>query len=256
MHPQITSELKRTLLSQLPSFLAAQRWFGGKARQIAGVDLIDTIPISGTEPKSVELMVAVKYEEGKGETYSIPIITVAHGGLLEDAFSRPEFLAELLDVIKQERELAGDAGQLRGYRAAPFAELLGPSEALKPKLASGEQNNSSVNYGERFILKFFRRIEEGENPDLEIGRFLSEKPRFAHVARIGGWLEYQLGEDQAATQGILQEFVPNQGDAWRYALRTLTAFYEKFGGTTQPEVSTSQEAAEFADESIAKLLAA
>jgi len=255
MHPQITSELRQTLLSQLPAFLAAQRWFGGKARQIAGVDLIDTIPISGTEPKSIVLSVAVKYGEGKGETYSIPIITVAHGGLLEDAFSRPEFLAELLDVIKQERELAGDAGRLRGYRAASFAELLGPSEALKPKLVSGEQSNSSVIYGERFILKFFRRIEEGENPDLEIGRFLSEKPGFAHFARIGGWLEYQLGEGQAATQAILQEFVPNQGDAWRYALRTLTAFYEKFGGTTQPEVSTSQEAAEFADESIAKLLA-
>src|SRR5882672_3988794 len=254
MHPQMISDLRQRLLSQLPSFLAAQRWFGGKARQIVGIDIVDAIPISGTEPKALLLTVAVKYGEGKTETYSIPVITLAHGGLLEDAFSRPEFLGELLDIIKQERVLEGDTGRLRGCRGASFSELLGPSD-VKPKLLTGEQSNSSVIYGERLILKFFRRIEAVENPDLEIGRFLSEKAGYSHIARIDGWLEYQLGEGQAATQAILQEFVPNQGDAWRYALRTLTAFYEKVGGTTEPEVSTSQEPAEFADESIAKLLA-
>jgi len=254
MHPQIISDLRKTLLAQLPPFLTAQRWFGGKARQIVGIDIIDTIPISGTEPKSIVLTVAVKYEEGKEETYSIPLISVAHGGLLEDAFSRPEFLGELLDVIQQERELVGDSGRLRGCLGASFSELLGPSEALKPKLLAGEQSNSSVIYGQRLILKFFRRIEEGENPDLEIGRFLSEKAGFLHIARIGGWLEYQPRDGRAATQAILQEFVANQGDAWRYALRTLTAFYEKVGDTPGPELSTSQEPAEFAGESMARLL--
>jgi trehalose synthase-fused probable maltokinase len=254
MHPQMISDLRQRLLSQLPSFLAAQRWFGGKARQIIGIDIVDAIPISGTEPKALLLTVAVKYGEGKTETYSIPVITVAHGGLLEDAFSRPEFLGELLDIIKQERVLEGDTGRLRGCRGASFSELLGPSD-VKPKLLTGEQSNSSVIYGERLILKFFRRIEAGENPELEIGRFLSEKAGYSHIARIDGWLEYQGGEGQAATQAILQEFVPNQGDAWRYALRTLTAFYEKVGDTSGPEASSSQESAEFAGESMGRLLA-
>jgi trehalose synthase-fused probable maltokinase len=125
---------------------------------------------------------------------------------------------------------------------------------VKPKLLSGEQSNSSVIYGERLILKFFRRIEEGENPDLEIGRFLSERARFPHIPRIGGWIEYQPQHCKAATQAILQEFVPNQGDAWRYALRTLTTFYERVGDTSAPELSTSQEPAEFTGESMARLL--
>src|SRR5882672_4231360 len=254
MHPQMISDLRQRLLSQLPSFLAAQRWFGGKARQIVGIDIVDAIPISGTEPKALLLTVAVKYGEGKTETYSIPVITLAHGGLLEDAFSRPEFLGELLDIIKQERVLEGDTGRLRGCRGASFSELLGPSD-VKPKLLTGEQSNSSVIYGERLILKFFRRIEAGENPDLEIGRFLSEKAGYSHIARIDGWLVCQGGEGQAATQAILQEFVPNQGDAWRYALRTLTAFYEKVGDTSGPEASRSQESAEFAGESMGRLLA-
>ena len=248
------SERKQRLLSQLPSFLATQRWFGGKARQIVGVEIIDTIPISGAEPQSIILTVAVKYGEGKGETYSIPIIAEAGGGLLEDAFSRPAFLAELLDIIKRERELPGDTGRLRGCRGALFIELLGRSETMQPKPLTGEQSNSSVIYGERLILKFFRRIDEGENPDLEIGRFLSEKAGFPHIARIGGWLKYQHQHGKAATQAILQEFEPNQGDAWRYALRMLTAFYEKVGDTPGPDFSASQGSAEFASESMDRLL--
>lgn len=254
MHPQLISELRQRLLSQLPSFLTAQRWFGGKARRIVSVDIVDAIPIRGTEPKSIILTAAVNYEEGRGETYSIPILTVAHGGLVEDAFSRPEFLAELLDIIKEERDLAGDGGGLCGCRGASFAELVGLSEAVKPKLLTGEQSNSSVIYGERLILKFFRRIEEGENPDLEIGRFLSERARFPHIARIAGWIEYRPQHGKAATQALLQEFVPNQGDAWRYTLRTLTPFYQKVRATPGPELFTSREPVEFAGESMGKLL--
>jgi trehalose synthase-fused probable maltokinase len=255
MHRQIISELRQTLFSQLPAFLAAKRWFGGKARQIVGIDIIDTIPISGTEPKSIVLMVAVKYAVGKEETYSIPIVTVAHGGSLEDAFSRPEFLGELLDIIQQERELVGNTGRLHGCCRASFSELLSRSDDVKPKVLTGEQSNSSVIYGENLILKFFRRIEEGENPDLEISRFLSEKARFPHIARVGGWLEYQSQNGRVATQAILQEFVPNQGDAWRYALRTLTAFYENLDAAQEPKFSASEEPGEFAGESMASLLA-
>ena len=97
-------------------------------------------------------------------------------------------------------------------------------------------------------------IEAGENPDLEIGRFLSEKARFPYIARIGGWLEYQSQHRKAATQAILQEFVPNQGDAWRYSLRILTAFYESIGDTPGPELSASQEPAEFRGDAMAQLL--
>jgi trehalose synthase-fused probable maltokinase len=255
MRPQIVSELRQTLLSQLPAFLAGQRWFGGKARQILGVDIIDAIPMGSDGPKAIVLMVTVQYREGAGETYSIPVIPVTQSGALADAFSRPEFLVELLDIIGQERELPGEHGRLRGFRAASFSEQLGSADGVTPKVLTGEQSNSSVIYGERLILKFFRRVEAGENPDLEIGRFLSERAHFPHIARIGGWLEYQPQDGKAATQAILQEFVPNQGDAWRYAIKTLTAFYERVGDAPEHESSASQESPEFAGESMARLLA-
>jgi trehalose synthase-fused probable maltokinase len=253
MQPQIISELRQALLSQLPAFLLAQRWFGGKARQILSIDITDAIPIGSGEAKAIVLTVDVKYQHGAGETYSIPVIGMSESAGVKDAFSSPEFLTVLLDIIKQERELPGDNGRLRGCRGASFSELFGSADSLKPKLLTGEQSNSSIIYGNRLILKFFRRIEAGENPDLEIGRFLSEKARFPHIARIGGWLEYQP-QGKTATQAILQEFVPNQGDAWRYAVETLTAFYESVGDAPEHEISGPQEPPEFASESMARLL--
>src|ERR1700730_10592313 len=146
-------------------------------------------------------------------------------------------------------------GRLRGVRAASFSELVSSAEAVRPKLLTGEQSNSSVIYGNRVILKFFRRIEEGENPDLEIGRFLTEKARFPHVPRIAGFLEYQAQRGKTATQAILQEFVPNQGDAWRYVLKTLAAFYERAEDNGEREFSASEGLPEFAGETMARLLA-
>jgi trehalose synthase-fused probable maltokinase len=201
------------------------------------------------------LMATVRYREGAAETYSIPIISAQQSGALSDAFSRAEFLGELLDFIREEREVPGDNGRLRGCRGASFSELFGSEESARAKLLTGEQSNSSVIYGERLILKFFRRVEAGENPDLEIGRFLSDRAHFPHVARIGGWLEYQPQQGKPATQAILQEFVPNQGDAWRYAVKTLTAFYQRVGDAPQPVFSARQERSEFAGEPMARLLA-
>src|ERR1700719_2055177 len=268
------SDLRRNLSAQLPSFLAAQRWFGGKARQILEVAIDDSIPIGSGETRAVVLVVTVKYLEGAEETYSIPLISPKQSGIssladsaprlqiengsepvLVDAFSRQEFLAELLDIIKREGEVEGEKGRLRGSRGASFSQLFSSSDAARPKPLTGEQSNSSVIYGDRLILKFFRRIEEGDNPDLEIGRFLTERARFPHVPRIAGSLEYESQHGKETTQAILQEFVLNQGDAWRYALKTLSAFYERAGDpASDPELS-SKELPEFAGEPMTRLLA-
>jgi trehalose synthase-fused probable maltokinase len=267
---EMLSELRQSLPAQLPSFLAGQRWFGGKARQILGVDTLDAIPIGSGERKTIVLLVAVKYLEGAEETYSIPLIAAqskdgsdsartlemgnGSGLVFRDAFASQEFLAELLDIIKREREVPGDKGRLRGFRAAPFSELFSSSDAARSKVLTGEQSNSSVIYGERLILKFFRRIEEGENPDLEIGRFLTERAGFRQVPRIAGFLEYQPQDGKSTTQAILQEFVPNQGDAWRYAVKTLTAFHERSEDAGERDISTLERLPEFGGEPMARLL--
>lgn len=256
------SELRRSVSAQLPSFLAAQRWFGGKARQIREVELTDAVPVSHQGANAVVLLVRVNYMEGAEETYSVAIIPGAQSGgdSLEDAFSRPKFLAELLDIIRREKNVSGEKGRLRGCQTTSFPELLPVSEAARPKKLTGEQSNSSVIYGDRAILKFFRRIEEGENPDLEIGRFLTHKVRFPHVPRIVGWIEYNPRDGKPATQAILQEFTPNQGDVWRYALKTLSAFYEQAadsspGQPAERDVLRPEQCRQFSSEPMTRLLA-
>ena len=272
LHPETFAALRQSLARQLPAFLSAKRWFGGKARQIATVDVVDAIPVGGSG--AVIFIATVRYQQGAEETYSIPLVPVIvpvrtsstdaaprvplQDGApltLDDAFSRQAFLAELLDIIKREEEVSGERGRLRGSRTAAFTELSALSGTVLARLHAGEQSNSSVIYEERLILKFFRRMEEGENPDLEIGRFLTEKARFPHVARIAGSIDYQPQGGQPATQAILQEFVTNQGDAWRYTLKILNEFYQGVGDSAPPRATpASDHVPEFARKPISRLL--
>jgi maltose alpha-D-glucosyltransferase/alpha-amylase len=88
-----------------------------------------------------------------------------------------------------------------------------------------EQSNNSVIFGERLMLKVFRRLEEGVNPELEVGRFLTEKADFPNVAPLAGSLEYRRAQGEPVTMAIIQAYVPNQGDAWQYTLTTLAHFF-------------------------------
>ena len=97
--------------------------------------------------------------------------------------------------------------------------------SLEPSLLGAEQSNTSLVYGSCFILKLFRRLQEGTNPDLEIGRFLTDKG-FSHIPPVAGALEYRSGRQKPQTIGILQGFIPNQGDAWQYTLNSLTHYFE------------------------------
>ncbi len=98
---------------------------------------------------------------------------------------------------------------------------------LEPVLAKKEQSNTSIRYGDRLILKIFRRLHEGVNPDLEIGRFITEANHYPHMFRR--WrdsLEFRKGTNAVATVGNLQSWVSNEGDAWNYTLDHLTDYFE------------------------------
>ena len=90
-----------------------------------------------------------------------------------------------------------------------------------------EQSNSSVVYENRLVLKLFRRVAEGLNPDLEIGSFLTEKTTFRNVPPLAGYLEYRSEAGARTSLGILQGYVSNQGDAWQFTLNALADYYEK-----------------------------
>jgi maltose alpha-D-glucosyltransferase/alpha-amylase len=90
----------------------------------------------------------------------------------------------------------------------------------------GEQSNTSIAFDKRLILKLFRRMTEGINPDLEITRFLTERTSFRHIARVAGAIEYGREQSEPLIVAILQEFVPNRGDAWQYTGTALKQYFE------------------------------
>jgi trehalose synthase-fused probable maltokinase len=282
-------ELRRSLPPQLPEFLKKQRWFGGKARQIYSVEVTDVISISRSNVDYLLLIARVKYADGIEESYAMPLsfaeeekstkemvscsLRIGRSGeggearILTDALTHEDFLRCLLEMIEEKARAKGDKGELRALQTTAYADLRPPSsDALRPRPIAAEQSNTSILYGDRLILKFFRRLEEGINPDLEIGAFLTEKVHFPHVPKLAGSLEYRGRDGRQMVQGILQAFVPNQGDAWRYTLNVLSDFYQaalKHAPEQQPPgrdvaraFNIEGERPAFASESVADYLAA
>ncbi len=239
----------------LPRHLQKRRWFGGKARQIRGVSILDNFSIPYASSPAYLSLVRVEYAQGDPETYVLPL-TFASGdrakevkeksplsavaylkakgreeeteGLLYDALEEKGICRALLFLMWRRRRLKGSSGELW---ASPSPILFRtPGEELAPleaRLMGGEQSNSSIAYGDRFILKIFRRVEEGVNPDVEITRFLSERTAFQNIAPMAGYLEYRRGRGEVRSLGILQGYVPNQGDAWQYTLDEVGRFFER-----------------------------
>lgn len=241
------TELRRLLTERLPEFLLKQRWFGGKARPILSAEIVDIIPLRRSGLEALLLIVGVQYLGSGEETYALPVLYLEEGGSppsdystllampevgagaplhIVDATTSQGFAQLLLRAIQNNEVFYGERGELRGFSSAECRRILANLEPLpSSKLLSAEQSNTSILYGDRLILKFFRRIQEGINPDLEIGAFLSERAHFPHIPKLSGHLEYHTLDGQQMTQGILQEFVRNQGDAWQHTLRALTKFY-------------------------------
>src|SRR5690606_3644303 len=135
-------------------------------------------------------------------------------GVLHEALLSDEFCRHLLALARRQAEGVGAAGRVTG---APGPLLLeaGVAQPEPPVThVGGEQRNSSIIFGDEFILKLFRRIEPGPNPDAEMIRWLSSDRNFNGVPAFAGSLEYTRPGNPSATLGLVQRYVPNQGDGW------------------------------------------
>src|SRR5262249_48363563 len=136
-----------------------------------------------------------------------------------------DYCATLLREFDEQTPRPGTRGTIAAVQTGEYARLRGKSSLRLPaKVSSVEQSNSSIKFGERFMLKLFRRIEEGPNPELEISAYLTRQA-YAHTPPLAGALEYRRGKEAAWTLGVLQAYVANRGDAWKYMLDRLQRFF-------------------------------
>jgi maltokinase len=174
----------------LEAWLTEQRWFASKSREVAVVNVLRRVPLSAAPVLDLEIIEA-RFNAGTHELYQL--LPGEPGGV--------RALAELFG-----REAAADGVSFHGG--------LTPSGHIRAMGA--EQSNTSVVFGEEQVLKVFRRVEPGINPELEMLRFLSTR-EFENIATLTGWYDYN-GELMQATLGILQEFIGEARDGWQLAL--------------------------------------
>ena len=230
----------------LVPFLMRQRWFGRKSRVIDSVSVSDLADLP--DLAAALLLLDVRYAEGDRESYFVPLVrvptdrmlgtrdkhrdallaTCAGGqGAFFDAAVDDGFCQWLLGVIERGESVRFEGGTLSGVPGRLAGTLRGdPGEVLPASRSTAEQSNTSVRYGEKLILKLFRRPSSGPNPDCEMVRHLSEECGFPHIPRFGGALEFVDREGARFTLGMLQELVANQGDGWTWSLEELRLYYE------------------------------
>lgn len=236
----------------LPNLLKARRWFGGKARDIVGTHIVDGIVIPLEQRDIVLLLLDVSYRDGGREMYTLPVasafgeearrISLAapravlmplaaedterdHAGLLYDAMWDPEAMHVLLRAMGQGARFAGEAGTLQASSTAAYETIVPRDGRVTPRLLDAEQSNTSVVFGDQAILKLYRRVQPGVNPDWEIGQYLTSR-RFLHSPAVGGAIEY-VKSGETTTVALLQAFVRNQGDAWAATLKDIDAFLSR-----------------------------
>ncbi len=161
-------------------------------------------------------LVEVQYRDGPADTYAL----VRTGDAL-DALTRPEVGAALLRQMYQAAARPTERGGALVSSPTGVLEAVAPSVTGPPRVLGGEQSNTSIRYGEALILKLFRRLQPGANPEVEVGRFLTERTGFRNAPAVAATLEYSSPDGVPFALAILQTYVPNRGDAWSTTLERL-----------------------------------
>jgi maltose alpha-D-glucosyltransferase/alpha-amylase len=239
---------KTALEAVLPDYLRVQRWFGGKAKTVKQVTIKDSIPVTPEVRAGFVTLLQVDYVQGEPEFYSLPMafasgeaaesvrtkfphwviadLAVENGpsGVLHDGLAGPDFCRGLLESVMTAHSSKGSAGELEGTRIGGAPQV--QAEAMVPVVGNMDQSNSSVIFGERLMLKLFRRLHIGTNPDLEINRYLTLK-EFPHIPPLAGSLEYVAENDDRLSMAAVTGYVRDAKDGWTVTLDALGRYYDR-----------------------------
>lgn len=153
----------------------------------------------------------------------------AHMGLLFDAFRDDAFCQAIVAAMGENLREPCGSGQLRFTSTRAFPRLAEGDLSAVVHVES-EQSNSLVILGNKLLIKGYRQPRSGIEPEIEFGRFLTEVSPFRHSAPLAGWFEWERGEANSIILGLVQAYVPNEGDGWSYTLAYLERFLAQTSG--------------------------
>jgi maltose alpha-D-glucosyltransferase / alpha-amylase len=241
----------------LPAYLRTQHWFTGKGGVPTSARIIENIPFD--HGNAWIMLVQVEYTLGEAKRFVLPITfretsgntadgigsesmppthcqiaslsistadTAPKAGILYDALADAHFGQTLLEAIARHRRFRGKRGQLYARTTAACHRLRDlPRTPLASVQLKGEQNNTSIAFGDRFVLKILRWVEGGVNPEVEVPQALAERTTCNAFPTLAGTLNYHAG-DEMMTWGTLSKFVPNESDAWIHTVEAVRRFFE------------------------------
>ena len=180
----MVSTLEQLDVAGLAGWLVEQRWFASKSRDVGALRILEAAELGeDQEPRLALALVEVRFHPGTHEIYQVPLglrrdeegwsegtFARADGWTVYDAVADPRLAREFLQMMRGARSLEANEAEVRFCPAAGEIEEVGEARRL-----GGEQSNSSVVFDDAYIMKVYRRLEAGVNPELELLRFLTER---------------------------------------------------------------------------------
>jgi maltose alpha-D-glucosyltransferase/alpha-amylase len=250
-HGELRLQLEQTIL---PAYLKSQRWFGSKGRPIQAVRIAECQEIPAETTRLYLVLLEVAYLSGKKDTYFVPLgvsqgraaaqIKETHRRfaiaeltgqaattLLHDALAADDACTALLESVERAESRPAAEGHIRALPTTAYQQLRGETGQRLPIVrAAATSSNSLVLFGRRLLMKVFRRLEPGINPDVEVGRYFTQSNAFKPTPRLAGTLEYDRGLAGTFTLAIFQAMVSNQGDGWEHAIDELGRYFQRAAG--------------------------
>ena len=260
-------ESRAELDNALTGFLSARPEFGGTKGDLKSVQIRDAVHLPSSSPMSFLLFLLAEFLQGEPRVFLLPVSLmpkdsmalpdkpaaqdiIAHlriastqqeGCLVASACTR-HFCKALLEFVRRRRGCAGKQGELRSFASGGLRNGQALT-ALEPALQPPGANNTVAVLGDTFLLKLYSRLEAGTNPELEFGRFLTER-HFPNVPPVVGSLEYRRHNGEHFELGIITQFQPNAQDGWAYTLDLLSRYFDRVrtaqtGKRLEPQASES-----------------
>ncbi|WP_433970676.1 maltose alpha-D-glucosyltransferase [Tunturiibacter lichenicola] len=251
----LTGEGLPLLQQLLIAYLPRQRWFGAKSRTIKTIAVNDSALLP--ELNAVVVFLQLTYNDDATDVYQLGLtittgeaaetirasdpasivatVTTSDGpAILHDAIASEDARQAILHLIETGGEINTRNGVVVGHRSSAFTKARGTGP-LPARTGSAEQSNTSILYDAKLIMKIFRRLQPGENPDTEIGRFLTETAHFPRIPPFLGEITLRSKNGEPTTVAMLQSLVENEGDGWQWTLDELSHYYDSVATLPAPQ---------------------
>jgi maltose alpha-D-glucosyltransferase/alpha-amylase len=245
------SQARELVEPVLQAYLQATPWAGGPGDEIKTLRFVDLARLTSSATPLFVALIEADYIDGTSRTYCLPVAVLSDErfvqlreqkptlsallrltgnveGLVIDALHAPECAEQIVRMIAGPATMTARGAELMGTLFGPI-DWPAPGDGAAPHVSAMTEDSTSavVSLAQRLVLKVLRQVEPGIHPQVEMGRYLTHRAGFEHVAALAGTLEYRRRGAEPTTLAILHRYVPNEGTAWQYTLDELSRFFER-----------------------------